>query len=182
MADVMAKIKTGEAAARRNYRAELICELLTGKPTESYCSPDMQRGIEMEPLARAAYEIKHNVMVEQAGFIVHPTVPRSGCSPDGLIGEDGLTEIKCPKAATHLDYVLDGVAPAQYQTQMLWQMACTGRKYCDFVSYHPEFPEELQLFVVRFHRDDKRIAELEDAVTQFNREIDEVLVRLRSIR
>lgn len=182
VADVMAKIKTGEAAARRNYRAEIVCELLTGKVQESYCSPDMQRGTDLEPLARAAYEISRNVMVEQSGFILHPTVSRSGASPDGLVGEDGLCEIKCPKAATHIDYILDGVVPSQYQPQMLWQMACTRRKWCDFVSYHPELPEELQLFVVRFLRDDKRIAELEDAVTQFNKEVDETLAKLRSVR
>jgi putative phage-type endonuclease len=180
--DVMAKIGKGEAATRRNYRAELVCELLTGKSQESYCSPDMQRGIELEPLARAAYEVYQNVMVDQTGFVMHPTVPRSGASPDGLIGEDGLVELKCPKTANHIDYLLGKVPPTQYQPQMLWQMACTGRQWCDFVSYCPDLPEPLQLFVVRFPRDNGRIEEMEKEVTQFNAEVDEIITKLRAIK
>ncbi len=181
VADVMAKIKTGEAAARRNYRAELVCELLTGEPQESYCSPEMQRGIELEPFARAAYEIRMGVMVDKTGFVVHPTIARAGASPDGLVGDDGLLEIKCPKTATHIDYLLGKVPPSDYQPQMLWQMSCTGRQWCDFLSYDPRLPEPLQCFLVRFMRDDKRIAEMEDAVIQFNREIDEVIAKLRAL-
>jgi putative phage-type endonuclease len=181
VADVMAKIKSGEAAGRRNYRAELVCELLTGASQDFYCSAEMQWGIDTEPFARAAYEISRGVMVDKTGFVMHPNVPRAGASPDGLVGEDGLVEIKCPKTATHIDNLLGKVAPAQYQLQMLWQMACTGRQYCDFVSFDPRLPDALQLFVVRFPRDEKRIAEMEDAVIQFNKEVDEVLEQLRAL-
>lgn len=181
IADVMEKIKSGEAAARRNYRAELICELLTGQSQDSYCSPEMQRGTELEPFARAAYEIRKGVMVDQTGFVMHPTVKRAGASPDGLVGEDGLLEIKCPKTATHIDYLLNGTVPSDYQPQMLWQMACTGRQWCDFLSYDPRLPEALQIFLVRLMRDNDRIAEMEKAVVQFNQEIDEVIERLKTL-
>lgn len=180
--DVMAKIKTGEAAARRNYRAELVCELLTGTTQESFCSAEMQRGLDLEPFARAAYEVRTNVMVEKTGFVLHPKVPRAGASPDGLVDENGLVEIKCPKTATHIDYLLGGVAPSEYQPQMLWQMACTGRQWCDFLSYDDRLPPELQVFLVRFLRDDKRIIEMEDAVIAFNREVDETIAKLRALK
>jgi len=166
----MAKIKTGEAAARRDYRAQLVAEILTGKPQESgFVNAEMQWGTENEPLARAAYEIAKEVMVDTVGLVLHPKIERAAASPDGLTA-DGLLEVKCPKTATHLQYVLAGTPPAQYQAQMLWQMACTERAYCDFVSFDPRLPEDLQLFVVRFERDDKRIKDMEDEVTAFLKE------------
>lgn len=180
ISDVLAKIKTGEAAARRDYRAQLVAEILTGKPQgDTYINAEMQYGIDTEPLARDAYEAAEGVLVDQVGFILHPSIDRAGASPDGLVGDSGLVEIKCPKVATHLTYLLDGVVPAKYQPQMLWQMACSGRAWCDFVSFRPDLPDDLQLFKVRCERDDKRIKEMEDEVIAFLSEVDKLLARLR---
>ena len=179
IADVMAKIKTGEAAARRDYKAQLVAEILTGMPQgDTYINAEMQYGIEQEPFARAAYEALEGVLVEQVGLVVHPRIDRAAASPDGLVEEKGLVEIKCPKVATHLTYLLDGVVPSKYQPQMLWQMACCEREWCDFASFRPDLPPELQLFKVRFPRDDKRIAEMEAEVVVFLAEVDELLAKL----
>ena len=182
--DVMAKIKSGEAAARKDYRAQIVAEILTGNPQGStFTNEEMRWGTDNEPLARAEYETAKGVMVDQVGFVVHPTIDRAGCSPDGLVealvGDAGLVEIKCPKTATHLTYLLDGRVPSQYQPQMLWQMACTEAAWCDFVSFDPRLPEDLQLFVVRFKRDDERIKEMEAEVNLFLSEVDEILTKLR---
>ena len=180
VADVMAKIKTGEAAARRDYKAQIVAEILTGMPqADSYINAEMQFGIDTEPLARAAYEAETGAIVEQVGLVQHPTIDRAAASPDGLVEASGLVEIKCPKVATHLTYLLDGVAPAKYQPQMLWQMACCEREWCDFASFRPDLPPELQLFVVRFPRDNKRIQEMEAEVVVFLSEVDELLTKLR---
>lgn len=180
IADVMSKIKTGEAAARRDYKAQIVAEILTGRPAEDgYTNAAMQWGTDTEPLARQAYEAQTGVIVEQVGLVLHPTIDRAGASPDGL-AEDGLVEIKCPKTATHLQYLLaKDIAPSMYQPQMLWQMACTSAKWCDFVSFDPRLPEDLQLHIVRFNRDEKRIAEIEAEVTAFLAEVDEILAQLR---
>lgn len=179
MGDVMAKIKTGEAAARRDYKAQLVAEILTGRPQESgFVNAEMQWGTENEPFARAAYELAKGVMVDTVGLVLHPTIERAAASPDGIVG-DGLIEAKCPKTATHLQYLLAGVAPAQYQPQMLFQMACTEAAWCDFVSFDPRLPENLQLFVVRFERDDQRIAEMEGEVIILLREIDALVAKLK---
>lgn len=183
VADVMAKLKGGvEAAGVRNYRAQLVCERLTGTVEESYCNGAMQRGIELEPMARECYEFLKGVTVEQVGFVDHPTVANSGASPDGLIGEDGNLEIKCPNTATHIDYLLANQPPPQYIPQMQWQMACTGRLWTDFVSYDPRLPEDLQMFVVRLHRDDAMIAEMESAVIAFNQSVEKMITDLKAIR
>tara|TARA_R110000868_G_scaffold252395_2_gene509042 strand:+ start:370 stop:996 length:627 start_codon:yes stop_codon:yes gene_type:complete len=180
ISDVMAKIKSGESAAKRDYRAQIVAEILTGRPQESgFTNAEMQWGTETEPLARGAYEIKEGALVEQVGLVIHPTIDRAGASPDGLVDDDGLIEIKCPKTATHLQYLLDGVAPSKYQLQMLWQMACTGRAWCDFVSFDPRLPDDLQFFKVRFLRDDKRLAEIEAEVTAFLGEVDATIKQLR---
>ncbi len=180
IADVMAKIKTGEAAARRDYKAQLVAEILTGRPQEdAYINAEMQWGIEQELFARSAYEVAKDVMVDQVGFVLHPAIDRAGASPDGYSGPVGL-EIKCPKTATHLQYLLDGVVPAKYQPQMLWQMACMGTEACDFVSFDPRLPEHLQLFVARFQRDEKRIQEMTAEVEKFLAEVDDVLAQLKA--
>ena len=173
--DVLARIKTGEAAARRDYRAQLVAEILTGTPQESgYINAEMQWGLDQEPLARSAYELKVDVLVDQPGFVLHPTIERAGASPDGFAGKIGL-EIKAPKTATHLQYLIDGVVPAKYQPQMLWQMACMGTEATDFVSFDPRLPEQYRLFVVRFPRDDKRIEEMEAEVRDFLSGVDKML-------
>lgn len=172
VADIVAKTKSGPAASRANYMAQLICERLTGSPVEGFKSAAMQWGTDMEPLARAAYEDRHGVLVVETGFVPHPTLAMAGASPDGLVGEDGLVEIKCPETATHLDTLLSGSVPGRYEIQMLWQMACTGRAWCDFVSFDPRLPVNMQLFVARVARDEKRLAEISKEVEAFLGELD----------
>lgn len=181
VADVMAKIKTGESAARRDYRAQIVAEILTGTPQDDTFTNDAMRwGTEQEPFARAAYETTRGVLVDQVGLVIHPTIERGAASPDGLVNPDGLVEIKCPKTATHLSYLMAGTVPSQYQPQMLWQMACTDARWCDFVSFDPRLPEDLQLFVVRFNRDEPRIEEMEEEVERFLAEVDATLASLRN--
>ena len=172
VADVVAKTRNGWGASRANYEAQLIAERLTGVVAESYTNQAMQWGIDTEPQARAAYEFLHDVEVVEVGFVQHPTILNSGASPDGLIGNDGLIEIKSPNTATHIATLLDSKIPEKYVKQMLWQMACTQRKWCDFVSFDPRLPHEMQLFVSRMDRDEKRISELEDNVAQFLQQVD----------
>ena len=135
IADVMAKTKSGESASRANYAAQLVAERMTGSTAESFVSKEMERGTEMEPFARASYDALRDVMVDQVGFVQHPSILRAGASPDGMVGTDGLIEIKVPNTATHIGYATTGEIPAKYQLQMLFQMACTGREWvrlCEF--------------------------------------------------
>jgi putative phage-type endonuclease len=179
MCDLMATLKRGgEAACRRDYRAELTAERLTGRTEDRYISREMQFGIEQEPFARTAYEIKSETTVDQAGFIFHPRLDFSGASPDGLIGHDGGIELKCPKTTTHLAYILAGTVPEQYQHQMLWNMACAERAWWDFASFDPRLPEKLRLFIVRMPRDEVRIREIEREVEKLNSEIECICMQL----
>jgi putative phage-type endonuclease len=155
-----------ETAARRGYLIQLVTERLTGQQQESYNSAAMQRGTELEPVARMAYESK-NGFVDKTGFHKHPSIEWFGASPDGFVGDDGLVEIKCPNSTTHVDYILEGKVPTKYKRQMLAQLACTGRKWCDFVSFDNRLPEHLQLFVVRFAPKQEEIAKLEEGVIKF---------------
>lgn len=180
ISDVLAELKkgTGEAATRRNYKAEIIAEILTGIPAEMFVSKEMQWGTDTEPFARAAYEIAEDVAVDTIGFAIHPQVARFGASPDGLVSDIGMVEIKCPNTSTHLDYILAGVVPAEYQPQILAGLCCAGREWCDFVSYDPRLPERFRLFTKRFYRHEGRIREIEMKVERFLGEVDEVLARL----
>jgi putative phage-type endonuclease len=182
IADVMAKLKSGgESASRANYRAQLVAERLTGRVEESFQNAAMKWGTEAEPLARAAYEADRGVIVAECGLIDHPRIAMAGASPDGLVGTDGVLEIKCPNTATHIATLLKRDAPAEYAAQMLWQMACTGRQWCDFVSFDPRMPAHLQLFVQRVDRDDAALAAMEAEVERFLGEVDatvEALSRL----
>lgn len=181
--DVMATLKSGgEAATRKNYRAQLIAERLTGTKADSFTNSAMQWGVDNEPIARANYEILTGVDVDQVGFVDHPEIPMTGASPDGLIGVAGLIEIKCPNTATHIEYLLSGVVPSDYHNQMLWQMECTSRWWCDFVSFDPRMPDDMQLFVVRFNRDEDRLNELRAGVVKFLAETDGVMARLQEYR
>ena len=180
VADVIAKTKTGYGAGRANYMADLVVERLTGQKASSFTNAAMEWGTEQEPNAKAAYAAKTGILVEDVGFIDHPTVAMSGASPDGL-AEDGLVEIKCPNTATHLEYIFDGKPPQKYVTQMQWQMACAGKPWCDFVSYDPRLPERLQLLVVRVPRDDDYIKILEQEVTTFLQELDDKLNKLEKV-
>lgn len=179
MADIVAKTKTGWGASRANYAAELVCERLTGARTEGFTNAAMAFGTENEPLARAAYEFRFGCDVALAEFIEHPSVPMSGASPDGFVGDDGLIEIKVPNSATHIQTLLAGTTPEKYRLQMAWQMACTGRQWCDFVSFDPRLPEEMRMFVQRFPRDDIAIGQLEREVEIFLAEVDDTIKRLR---
>ena len=183
IADVMAKGKGGEAQTRLNYKWQLVAEVMTGQSQEDrFFSQAMAWGVEQEPFARAAYEIQTGGLVENVGLVAHPSIPRCAASPDGLVGLDGLLEIKCPKTPTHLEYMEKGAIPGHYQLQMLWQMACTGRQWVDFATFDPRLPEELQLFVMRFPRDQTRIDAIESEVQKFWNEIDEIIETLRKRR
>lgn len=172
VADVIAKTKSGYSTSRANYMAELVCERLTGRRGESFQNAAMVWGTEQEPNARAAYEAVRGVLVVETGFVSHPTITQSGASPDGYVNDDGLVEIKCPISATHIETLLSGTVPGKYATQMQWQMACTGRQWCDFVSYDPRLPENMQLFVQRIERDNTVISMLESEVKMFLLELD----------
>jgi putative phage-type endonuclease len=166
IADIIAKTKSGYSASRENYLTELVLERF-GIPQDSFTSAAMEWGTLTEPLARMAYEAATGDFVKEVGYILHNTIERSGASPDGLVGDDGLLEIKCPISKTHFEYLLAGEVPSKYKPQMAWQMACTGRKWCDFVSFDPRVPERLQYFQVRYHRDNEYIEMLETEVKQF---------------
>jgi putative phage-type endonuclease len=179
--DVLAKVKTGEAVTREDYRTELVVQRLTNQPSETFTNPAMEWGTLQEPMARIAYEEKASVFVEQVSFVEHPTIEWFGCSPDGLVGEDGLIEIKCPSSKNHIKYLLGGKPPAKYIPQMQCQMAVTGRKWCDFVSYDPRLPEDLQLFVVRLERDVSFIMSMEEEVDKFLKEVNVMVNKLKGI-
>ena len=179
---VSAVLAKPETAGFRDYQAQLVAEILTGKPQGSdYTNAAMQFGTEMEPLARSAYEAETGFPVDEVGFCQHPTINRAGASPDGLVGNSGLVEIKCPKVATHLAYLIAGVVPVGYKNQMMWQMACSGRDWCDFASFRPDLPEHLQLFIIRYKRDPARIIELETAVVAFLDTVDKMINQLKKV-
>ena len=179
---VSAVLMKPETAGFRDYQAQLVAEILTGKPQGSdYINAAMAFGTEMEPLARSAYEAETGFSVDEVGFCQHPTIERAGASPDGLVGNSGLVEIKCPKVATHLAYLIAGVVPVGYKNQMMWQMACSGRDWCDFASFRPDLPEHLQLFIIRYKRDPARIIVLEAAVVAFLDSVDKMINQLKKV-
>jgi putative phage-type endonuclease len=173
VADVVATVRSGGyGASRASYMAELIAERLTGRPAESYTNAAMTWGTATEPEARTAYEFHANCDVRQVGFIPHLTIEMAGCSPDGLVGGDGLLELKCPNTSTQIETLLTQKIPEKYVKQMLWQMACTNRQWVDFCSYDPRLPEEMRLFVSRVHRDQAAIDILEKEVRLFLADLD----------
>ena len=182
VADVIAKTKTGYSASRDNYMAQLVCERLTGQKGESFTNAAMQHGTETEPLARAAYEALKDVLVDEVGFVPHPSIIMAGASPDGLVGTDGLLEIKCPNTATHIETLMSKTVPGKYNTQMQFQMSCTGRQWCDFVSFDNRLPEQFQLFVKRVPRDDEFIKQMEDEVVKFLNELDIKIAQLMELK
>ena len=171
VADVIAKTKSGYSTSRDNYMAQLVVERLTFTKQESYTNAAMQWGTDQEPFARAAYEAAQGVMVEEVGFVRHPTIEWAGASPDGLVGNDGCVEIKCPNTLTMIETLLSQKVPGKYFTQMQFQLACTGRKWCDYVVFDPRMPAKAQLFVKRVDRDDTYIAEIEAEIVQFLAEV-----------
>jgi putative phage-type endonuclease len=178
VADVIAKTKTGYSTSRENYMAQLVCERMTGTQGESFTNTAMQWGTDQEPLARAAYEAVKDILVDEVGLVTHPTILMSAASPDGLVGDDGLIEIKCPNTATHIDTVLTDKVPPRYIPQMQWQMACTERKWCDFVSFDPRMPEGLQLFIQRVDFDGEYVKMLEAEITGFLAELETKIQKL----
>src|ERR1051326_2949253 len=178
-ADVLAKIKKGEAADRRHYREELMAERLTNIPTDHYVSREMQWGIDQEPFARAAYEVACDVDVETCGFFIHPNIKNFGASPDGLVGTDGIIQVKCPNTSNHLAWMQAGEIPLEHAPQLLADLACAGRKWIDFVSFDPRLPAHLQLFIRRFYRDEKLISALEAEVIQFDQEVEAAIGKLQ---
>lgn len=182
VADIIAKTQSGAAASRKNYLAQLVAERLTGQAADSFKSGAMQHGTETEPMARMAYETETGQMVTEVAMIQHPKIEMAGASPDGLVGEDGLVEIKCPNTSTHIATLMADKAPSGYMAQMQWQMACTGRAWVDFVSFDPRMPEDMQLFIKRVPRDEKLIAEYEAEVIKFLAEVQETVDKLIQLR
>ena len=180
VADVLAKIKSGESASRRNYKIQLVSERLTGEKQETYINQAMQDGIDREQFARDRY-VQQFGEVEEVGFVKHPTL-EAGASPDGMVGDDGIIEIKCPMASTHTESLMSQDVPTKYIPQIQFQLLVTGRKWCDFVSYHPMFPEHLQVFVKRIEADPVYQKELEVEVKQFLGEVDDVINKLKEIK
>jgi putative phage-type endonuclease len=195
IADLCAKTKSGYSASRATYMKELLVERLTGKASEHFVNDAMAWGTEYEPMARGVYEAKNSAIVLEVGFIPHPSIPNAGASPDGLVGDEGLLEIKCPTTGTHLETILGGEIPEKYKYQMAWQLECTGRKWCDFVSYDPRIMANAGYFQARFDASYK-IAALEDGhhytvllieyiraeVIKFLAELDELEARVRAYK
>jgi len=181
VADVAARTKTGYGASRANYMAELIAERLTGKPAEKFQSAAMMWGIDTENFARAVYEAKTGNVVLEGGFVPHPSMANTGASPDGYVDFDGLVEIKCPNTATHIDTLISQSVPERYMLQMQWQMACAERQWCDFVSFDPRMPENMQMFIKRVDIVKPVVHMLETEITKFLVELNDKLTALQKM-
>ena len=173
VADVMARTKTGYSASRDSYMTQLVLEVVTGQKADSFTNSAMEWGTAQEPFARSAYEARMGVLVEEVGFVTHPTIERAGASPDGYVGLFGGIEVKCPNSNTMMETILTGNVPNKYFIQMQMQMACTGREWCDYVVFDPRFPPKAQLFVKRVNRDDKFVLEMEIEIKKFLSEMME---------
>lgn len=173
VSDVIAKTKSGYSSCRKNYMAQLICERLTRQRSDSFFNSAMQRGTELEPVAREIYILNQfDVTVNEVGFIHHPTIKNFGASPDGLVNDDGLIEIKCPNTWTHLEFRKTEKPKREYLLQMQTQMMCTDRKWCDFVSFDDRLPDNLSYKCVRIHYDETLAKEIETEVIKFLDELD----------
>ena len=186
LADVLAKTKTGYSASRNNYMTQLVLERITQTRAESYSNAAMAWGTEQEPFARAAYEAHTGQMVEEVGFMPHPDIEAAGASPDGLVGDDGMVEIKCPSSSTALEVWLthsQGGNPvdAKYYAQMQWQMRCADRSWCDYVVFDPRMPAKAQLFIYRVERNAEWLKIAEDEVTTFLADVDAKVKSLKTI-
>lgn len=179
VADIVRKTTKGPSASRARYLGELVAERLTGVPAESFKSKDMEWGNATEETARQFYAFMGDHKLEAVAFVCHPNIEMSGSSPDQLVDDDGLLEIKCPATHTHIETLLSGEIEPDYVKQMQWQMACTGRDWCDFVSFDPRMPEDMRMFLKRVPRDDLQIGILEREVELFLAEVDDTIKRLR---
>ena len=172
--------KGGDNAERAGYKVKIVTEILTNSPVmDGYVSEAMRWGTEYEQFARAAYEVGEGIEVEETGFLLHDEIDRWGGSPDGLVGNYGGVEFKCPNSTTHIKWMLAGVVPPEHEPQMSAYMSITGRKWWDFCSFDPRLPLHLQLFTKRLLRDENRIAEIEAGVLQFLAEVDEMVAKLQ---
>ncbi len=180
ISDVLARTKTGWGAARANYAAELVAERLTGTAAPRFTNDAMRWGTETEPQARAAYEFRSDVTCGPAALVKHDKIKWAGATPDGFVEADGLVEFKCPNTSTHIETLLGGGIPEKYRLQMQWQMACTNRAWCDFVSFDPRMPEDMRFFVRRFERDEALIGNTEREVEKFIDEINETIEALKA--
>ena len=179
IADMRKRTQKGWAASRKEYMADLIAERLSGEHIPGGTGAARRWGQEIEPEAKRAYEFYRDAEIVDVGFVPHSVIADAGTSPDGLVGEDGLVEFKCPTVLTHLETLeTDEIAP-EYIQQMQWQMACTGRSWCDFASYDPRYPEDLKLYVQRVKRDDDLISEIEKDVREF---LEELATRVEKLR
>jgi len=182
ISDIMAKnASKGYSATRKNYMSKLICERLTGERVETFQSTEMKRGTEKEELARQAYELKTFQIVNQVGWIEDDNIKMHGSSPDGLVGDDGHIEIKCPNTAKHIETLLNGKIDREYLLQIQDQMRVSGRAWCDFVSYDDRLPEHLRLFIKRVDRDEIMIAEITAEIVKFQSELDDIIKKLEGI-
>lgn len=179
--DVMARTKTGWSASRANRMAALVLERLTGQQQDTYINPAMQHGIDTEPQARAFYAFTREIDVREVGLVKHPQIQWTHASPDGLIGDDGGLEIKCPQAGEHLRFLMEHTIADKYAIQCQWGMACTGRQWWDYCSFNPAFPENMRGVIQRVPRDEKRIQELEAGVIAFLGEVEQALAKLKRI-
>jgi putative phage-type endonuclease len=173
--DVLSWTKKGESVTRARYREELAKQRISGIATQIPVNHHMERGITLEPVARRNYELLTNTLVTEVGFYNHPTIAMSGASPDGVVGDDGIIEIKCPNEPNHLATIVNGEAPTRYFGQIQWQLACTQRLWCDFVSFSLDAPDGLQLYVTRVYRSEDWIHETEEKVVEFLAEVDELV-------
>lgn len=179
--DVMSRTaKNAYSSMRKTYMLELISERLSGTIIDHYRTPAMNWGVENEDIARSQYIILTNNNVEQVGFFPHSRLTESGASPDGIVGDDGLIEIKCPNTVTHVTTLVEKKIKNDYILQMQWQMACTGRAWCDFVSFDPRLPERYSIYIQRVERDDNKIQEIESEVEAFLLEIDTIMEALEN--
>lgn len=178
--EALATTKSGWGASRENLKNKIIAERLTGLPTEGFQNAAMMWGVEQEDNARKAYEAVTGTFVEEMGIAPHPALKHTHASPDGLVDDDGLIEIKCPNTTTHIETLKSQKVPTKYMNQMLWQMRCVDRQWCDFVSFDPRLPDNLQLFVKRVERDDAAILELEAKVSDFLAEVEREIADLNA--
>jgi putative phage-type endonuclease len=181
VADILARTKTGPSASRQNYLIELALQRTTGIIAESYSNSAMEWGTQTEPQARVAYEVTTNNFVDQIAFVDHPSIAWFGCSPDGLVSDRGLVEIKCPNSATHWEYFKAKEPPKKYFIQMQAQIACTDRDWCDFISFDPRMPDRSQLLIVRVNRDQAFIAEMEAEIKQFLNDVEAEVKQMKGM-
>lgn len=181
VADIIRKGKGGALSlSRARYAGELVAERLSGLPTVGFKSADMEWGNQTEAQARDAYAFYRDADLIEVDFVDHPSIDMTGASPDRLVAPDGLLEIKCPATHTHIATLFGEPIDPDYIVQMQWQMACTGRAWCDWASFDPRLPESMRLHVRRVQRDNARIAELETAVVDFLNEVRLTVHRLRA--